>query len=102
MSNLQIAMLFLLCQTTIPLLSNGKPHSLSTWQRDEGLLAPNDKNVGQSRGKGIANSIFDVDNIEGTMVTLTVGDVTNTTQVTSTNNHDQMSIVELDGILDLA
>ena len=51
---------------------------------------------------GVADSILDVHNVKGTMVTVTVGDVANTYQVTTTNDHDQMTVIELDEILALS
>jgi hypothetical protein len=43
-----------------------------------------------------------VDNVEASIVTLTVGDDTNTTHVTTTGNHDDDTSVELDEVDDLA
>ena len=46
---------------------------------------------------GVAESILEVDNVKGTIVM--VGDVANTYQVTTTNDHDQMTVIELDEVL---
>jgi hypothetical protein len=43
-----------------------------------------------------------VDNVEATIVTLTVGDDTNTTHVATTSDHDDDTSVELDEVGDLA
>jgi hypothetical protein len=43
-----------------------------------------------------------VDNVEASIVTLTVGDDTNTTHVTTTGNHGDDTSVELDEVDDLA
>ena len=46
---------------------------------------------------GVVDSILEVDNVKGTIVM--VGDVANTYQVTTTNDHDQMTVTELDEVL---
>jgi hypothetical protein len=43
-----------------------------------------------------------VDNVEATVVTLTVGDDTNTAHVTTTSDHGDVASVELDEVGDLA
>ena len=43
-----------------------------------------------------------MDNVETTIVTLTVGDDTDTAHVTTTSDHDDDTSVELDEVLDLA
>lgn len=43
-----------------------------------------------------------MDNVETTIVTLTVGDNTNTTHVTTTSTHDNNASVEADKVGDLA
>ena len=47
--------------------------------------------------RGVADSILEVDNVKGTIVM--VNDVANTYQVTTTNDHDQMTVTELDEVL---
>jgi hypothetical protein len=43
-----------------------------------------------------------VDNVEASVVALTVSDDTNTTHVTTTSDHDDHASVELDEVRDLA
>ena len=50
----------------------------------------------------VANSILDVHSVKGPKVTLTVGDVANLSQVTTTNDHDQMTVIELDEVIELS
>ena len=100
--SLQVAVSFLFCQTAITLFSNCETDALAARQRDKGLLLADDEHVSKTCGKGVADSILDVDNVKRPVVTLTVGDVSNTSQVTTTNDHDEMTVVELDEVLDLS
>lgn len=52
-------------------------------------------------GKKVAKSILDVNNIEGTRVTLTVDDGSDSPQVTTTSDHAQVTGVKLDEVHDL-
>jgi hypothetical protein len=85
----------------VSLLSNGKLDTLTLGQGDPGLLAANDENVALTGSKGVVNGILQVDDVEATIVTLTVGDDANTTHVTTTGNHGNGTSVELDEVLDL-
>ena len=76
--------------------------TLALGKRDPGLLLADDEDVGLTGGEGVVNSVLDVDNVETTIVALTVGDNTNTTHVTTTSNHDNNTGVELDVVGDLA
>jgi len=100
--------------TTISLLGNGQLDTLALWQTDPRLVLSNDENIAQSCGEGVVNGILDVDNIETTIVALTMCHYTHTTHVTSTSNHDQDTGIEgdifgnfvcgevnLDGVIDL-
>jgi hypothetical protein len=60
----------------------------------------NDKDVAFTSGKLVVNSILDVDNVETTIVTLTVGDDTNTTHVTTTSDHGNGTSIKLDELGD--
>lgn len=86
----------------VTLLSNGKLDTLALGQRDPGLLVTNDENVALTGSEGVVNSVLDVDNVETTIVALTVSDDTNTTHVTTTNGHGDGASVELDEVGDLA
>ena len=59
-------------------------------------------NVGLTSGELVVNGILQVDNVEASVVALTVGDDTDTTHVTTTGNHDNDTSVELDEVGDLA
>ena len=86
----------------VALLSNGELDTLALGQGDPGLLLANDENVALTGGEAVVNGVLDVDNVEATIVTLTVGDDTNTTHVTTTSDHSDHTSVELDEVGDLA
>ncbi|KAH6607358.1 hypothetical protein Trco_003671 [Trichoderma cornu-damae] len=86
----------------VTLLSNGELDTLTLGQGDPGLLLANDENVALARGKGVVNGVLDVDDVEATVVTLTVGDDTNTAHVATTSDHGDGASVELDKVGDLA
>ena len=86
----------------VTLLSDGKLDTLALGEGDPGLLAANDEDVGLTSGEGVVNGILQVDDAEATIVTLTVGDDTNTAHVTTTSDHGDGASVELDEVGDLA
>ena len=86
----------------VTLLSNGELDTLALGQGDPGLLLANDENVALTGSEAVVNGVLDVDNVEATIVTLTVGDDTNTTHVTTTSDHGNGTSVELDKVGDLA
>jgi hypothetical protein len=88
--------------TAVTLLSNGELDTLALGQGDPGLLLANDENVALTGSEAVVNGILDVDNVEATIVTLTVGDDTDTTHVTTTGDHGDGTSVELDKVGDLA
>lgn len=88
--------------SAVTLLSDGELDTLALGQGDPGLLLANDENVALTGGKGVVNGVLDVDDVETTVVALTVGDDTNTTHVATTGNHDDGTGVELDKVGDLA
>lgn len=65
-------------------------------------LERNLHDVGLTSGELVVNSVLDVDNVEASVVALTVGDDTNTAHVTTTSDHDDDASVELDEVGDLA
>ena len=81
-------------KTSVTLLCNAESHTLAGWQRDERLLATDDEDVAETSGERVVSSILDVDNVKGAVVTLTVGDVTHTSQVTTSDDHDQVASVK--------
>ena len=88
--------------TAVTLLSNGELDTLALGQGDPGLVLANDENVALTGSEAVVNGVLDVDDVEATIVTLTVGDDTNTTHVTTTGNHGNGASVELDEVGDLA
>lgn len=76
--------------------------TLALGQRDPWLVLTDNEHVRLPGGEGVVNSVLDVDNVETTIVALTVGDHTNTTHVTTTGDHDKRTSVELDEVRDLA
>jgi hypothetical protein len=92
----------LVSASAVTLLSDGELDTLALGQRDPGLVLANDENVALTGGEAVVNGILDVDNVETTVVALTVSDDTNTTHVTTSSNHDDGAGVELDEVGDLA
>lgn len=90
------------CASAVTLLGNGKLDTLALGQGDPGLLGANDEDVGLPGSEGVVNGVLDVDNVETTIVTLTVGDDTDTTHVTTTGNHGDVANLELDKVVNLA
>lgn len=86
----------------VTLLSNGELDTLALGQGDPGLLLANDENVALTGGESVVNGVLDVDNVEASVVALTVGDDTNTAHVTTTSDHGDGASVELDEVGDLA
>lgn len=86
----------------VTLLSDGELDTLALGQGDPGLLSANDENVALTSGESVVNGILQVHNVEATIVTLTVGDDTNTTHVTTTSDHGEGASVKLDEVGDLA
>jgi hypothetical protein len=66
------------------------------------LLLADDEHVGLTGGEGVVNGILDVQDVETTVVALTVGDDTDTTHVTTTDGHGDDTGVETDEVNDLA
>jgi hypothetical protein len=86
----------------VALLGNGELDTLALGKGDPGLLLADDENVALTGGELVVNGVLDVDDVEATVVTLTVGDDTNTTHVTTTSGHGDHTGVEADEVLDLA
>lgn len=83
-------------------MENTNLDTLALGEGNPGLLLANDENVVQPCGEDVVNGVLDVDDIETTIVPLTVSDDTNTTHVATTGNHDNGARVELDEVADLA
>ena len=88
--------------TTISLLGDGQLHTLALWQRDPWLLSTDDEDVVLTGSERVVYGILNVDNVESSVVTLTVSDDTNATHVTTTSSHGDDSGIKLDELGDLA
>lgn len=86
----------------VALLGDGELDTLALGKGDPGLLLADDEDVALTGGELVVNGVLDVDDVEATIVTLTVGDDTNTTHVTTTSGHGDHTSVEADEVLDLA
>jgi len=76
--------------------------TLALRQADPWLLTANDENVALAGSELVVNGVLDVDDVETSVVALTVGDDTNTTHVASAGDHGDHTGVELDEVDDLA
>jgi hypothetical protein len=76
--------------------------TLALGQADPGLLLSNDENVALTGCELVVKSVLDVDDVETTIVALSVSDDTNTAHVTTTSHHSNGASVELDEVRDLA
>lgn len=86
----------------VTLLSNAELYTLALGQGNPGLLLANDEDVALTGGEAVVNGVLDVDNVEATIVTLTMGDDTDTTHVATTRDHGDGASIELDEVGDLA
>lgn len=86
----------------ISLLGDGKLDTLALGQTDPWLLRANDEDVAFPSGELVVDSVLDVNNVETSVVPLTVSDDTNTTHVTTTSSHGDDTSVEADEVGDLA
>ena len=91
-----------LSTSAVSLLSDGKLNTLALWQRDPWLLRSDNENVSFTGSEGVVYGVLDVNDVEASVVTLTVSDNTNTSHVTTTGNHGNNSSIELDEFGDLA
>jgi hypothetical protein len=91
-----------MCTSAVSLLCNCELDTLALWQRDPWLLRSDDEDVVLTCSEGVVYGILDVYNVEASIVTLSVGDDTNTSHITTTSNHSNHTSVELDEIGDLA
>jgi hypothetical protein len=95
--------LLLLGSSGISLLSNGELDTLALGQRDERLVALTDnENVSESGNKLVVKSVLDVDDIEATLMSLSVGDGADSAHVSTSGGHDNVTVLKLDERGDLA
>ena len=84
--------------SAVSLLCNRKLDTLTLGQRNPWLLRSNDENVVLTGSERVVYGILDVDDVEASIVTLTVSDDTNTTHVTTTSDHSDHTSIELDEV----
>jgi len=88
--------------SAVTLLGDGELDTLALGQGNPRLLRADDEDVGLTGSEGVVNGILDVDDVETTIVTLTVSDDTNTTHVAPTSDHGNGTGIEPDKVNDLA
>lgn len=88
--------------SAVPLLGNGELDSAALGKGDPRLLATDDEDVGLTGGEGVLDGVLEVDDVETSVMALTVGDDADTAHVTTTSHHGDGAGVELDVVLDLA
>jgi len=87
--------------TTISLLGDRQLDTLAFWQTDPWLLLANDEHIALSSSERVVNGIFDVDNVETTIVSLAVSYDANTTHIATTSDHSDHTSIESNEVGDL-
>merc|ERR1719410_2619718 len=90
-------------ESLVSLLSNGELDTLGLGKGDVRLVAlANDEDISNPGGEGVTVGVLDVDNVEGSGMSLAGHDSSHPAGVTSAGDHARVAGVELDGVLDLA
>ena len=76
--------------------------TLALRQTDPWLLLANDEDVALAGSERVVDGIFDVDDVETSVVALTMSDDTNTTHVATTSHHCNDASVEANEVGNLA
>ena len=88
-------------ESGISLLNKRKSDSLSLWNRDSwGLTVTNNNDVLESGGEGLSVDVLNMGNLERTWMLLEGLEVSNSTNVVSTNECNGSSWLELDNTSD--
>lgn len=87
---------------TVTLLGDGELYTLALREGNPGLVLANDENVAETSSESVVDGILDVDDIETTIVALTVSDNTNTTHIATTSDHNNTTGIERNELGDLA
>jgi len=88
---------------SVTLLGNCEFDALALRQRDPRLVTlTNDEHIRNAGGKLAIEHVLDVNNLETANMTLTVGDNTNTTHVTTTSDSSDVADFEFDELADFA
>lgn len=72
--------------------------TLALWQTDPWLILANNEDVILSSSELVVNSVLDVDNVEASIVSLTMCDDANTTHVATTSDHCDHARIETDEV----
>jgi len=88
--------------TAVTLFSNRQLNTLALWQGDPWLLMTDDEDIALTGSERVVYGVLDVDNVETSIVTLTVGNDTNTTHVATTSSHGNDTSVELNEVGNLS
>jgi hypothetical protein len=91
-----------LSSAAISLLGDGQLDTLALGQGDPGLVRTDNEDVVLACSESVVNGVLDMDDVETTIVTFTVGDDTNTTHVTTTGDHGNGTSIEVNEVFDLA
>jgi len=78
---------FLPSEFAFAILDDGQSDTLLARKGDKRLSFSNDKNVGGTGGKVVSNGVFEMDDIEASIVLFLVLDDADTTQVVSASDH---------------
>merc|ERR1719444_64066 len=90
-------------ESLVSLLSDGELDSLGLGKGDVRLVAlADDEDVSNPGSEGVTVGVLDVDDVEGSGMSLTGHDGTHPAGVTPSSDHTQVARVELDRVLDLA
>merc|ERR1719188_518969 len=88
---------------SITVFYNAQLYAVALWQRNPWLASLSDyEYVLKPRGKGVADVVFDVDDLKRSRVAFEVRDVTHTTDVVPASDHDSVAHLELDMVENLA
>jgi len=90
-----------LSTSAVSLFGDGKLDTLPLGQRDPWLLRSDDEYIALTGSECVVYGIFDVHNVEASIVALTVSDDTNTTHIATTGSHGDAASVELNEVGDL-
>jgi len=84
-------------------LGDGSSDSLSPGEGNQRLGAlSDDKHIGRTGGEGVSGEILDVGNVKASRVLFLGGDDSNSSQVVSSGDHNQVSDLELGKVGDLS
>jgi len=87
---------------TISLFGYRELDTLALGQTDPWLLLSNDEHVALPCRERVVNSVFDMYDVETSVVTLTVGDYTDTPHIATTRHHGNNTSIEAYEVCDLA